>query len=59
MTSRCRSLRFNPDRSDLARPFRRLGATNDEPAVAGKRHRPGTGAQKIGSGWRRAEHKAW
>jgi hypothetical protein len=33
--------------------------TNDVLAAADKRHRPATGAQKIGSGPRRAQHKTW
>jgi len=59
MTKHARSISFELDLSDLARPFCRLDATNGERAGGGKCHGPGTGAQKIGSGSLSPGHKAW
>src|SRR5262245_16083177 len=58
MTTCARSIAVEHD--PRARPpFCRLGAINDAPAASCKRHRPGTGAQKIGGGPRSAVHKVW
>ena len=53
------SIRLIRCHSDPARMFCRLDATHGARAAAGKCHRPGTGAQKIGSGPLSAEHKLW
>jgi len=58
MTKRARFIAFDPDAGDLVHSFCQLGATGNERG-GGKRQRPGTGAQKIGSGPLGADHKAW